>query len=118
MCRDPSALTERYAKREKPKQVTVLQHAAGIEIPILFDANEDALEFIAMVGDVRFTAKTAQDVKDRVEEFLDDSTKLNWTAVIDVRHGFVWRDETNTVRLDASRYWFSTTPDGQHHAIE
>lgn len=76
-------------RRKTPKQVTQYAHPSGVVIPILFDANQDKLEFVARITDSgdELREKDCDKLTALLTEYLDAATQLTWTPVIEIHYG-------------------------------
>ena len=70
-------------RQKKNQKVEEIEHASGVVVDLMLNPNN--LTFTAQVVEgVTFTEKSAQEVRVKVRQYLDNLTKLEWIPVIEV----------------------------------
>lgn len=105
-------------RKAKPRQVKEIVHrGAGIKVPLMFDPNEDSLEFSAVLGEsaagmqpTRFSGKSAEEVCRAVYTYIDTNTALDWIPVIEIceLHPFC-SSSGHFIGFDVKRYYLANT---------
>jgi len=73
------------SRPRKPKKVDTLKHA-GYEIPIFFDANPKALNFLAEFGGTWHGSPQAGELKEKLKKLIQQVQDLEWLPLITVAY--------------------------------
>ena len=104
-------------REKKPQQVDEVYHERlGITVPIML--NRNTLEFYAEYEGDRIEARSAQEVKQQVEDLVRGGLTAEWQPVLKVqvttpRDYAMYEDVQGSLGIKFRRYWVGFTPTGK-----
>lgn len=107
------------SRKAKARKVAEIKHRSGVTIDLMFDPNEDCLEFSAQVGGRWFRGRDSDKVRQEVYQYVEDNAKLDWVPVIEIGETAPFQTREDTfIGLEIERYYLANTQSREIRFLE
>lgn len=106
------------SRGKKDRVVKQIKHRSGATVDLLFNPNENALNFYAVVADERIVDNDAEVVIAKVIKLMDSSMAMKWIPIIEVNEVRPFVSSSGSfVGLDIERFYAAKKLDGNGYRV-